>query len=62
MVVFFIKFILNKVDIISSDVFSINGGYIVMHKIEVDFIERIYILWRKNGINAFSDTDVIIYC
>lgn len=33
-----------------------------MHKIEVDFIERIYILWRKNGINAFSDTDVIIYC
>ena len=58
---FFIKFILNRVDIISSGVFSINDGYIVMHKIEVDFIERIYILWRKNGINALSDIDVIIY-
>lgn len=25
---------------------------IVMHKIEVDFVERIYTLWRENGVNA----------
>ncbi|CAD5882620.1 hypothetical protein C7B18_26695 [Escherichia coli] len=57
---FFIKFKLNKVDVVSSGVFSPNGDYIIMDKIEVDFIERIYTLWRKNGVNAVSDTDVII--
>lgn len=62
MVVFFIKFKLNKVDVVSSGVFSANGDYIIMDKIEVDLIERIYTLWRKNGVNAVFYADVIVYC
>lgn len=62
MVVFFIKFKLNKVDVVSSGVFSANGDYIIMDKIEVDLIERIYTLWRKNGVNAVFYADIIVYC
>lgn len=59
---FFVNFNFNKVDVVSSGVFSIDGSCIVMHKIEVDLIERIYTLWCKNGVNAVFYADVIVYC